>query len=169
MSDTPSDDAPDNVLRPSFGEPRERGKQTEIKHGTGKCYHRGVGVELDDATRAVTCEACGAPLDAFMVLLQYANRERNWRYYDRECEEKRRLLAELKEEERKVKARTASASRKDAAVAVAHERQATFVRRQTIADKARDAAELMRQITRLARIETEAFVGVVRRKREGGK
>jgi hypothetical protein len=163
-----TDDTPDNVLRPTFGQQGELGKQTEIKRGRRKCYHLG-GVALDETTRAVTCRACGDPLDAFEVLLEYANRERKWQYYDKEVREAAERLAELKKEEVRVKSRTASASRKDATAAVEHERQASFVQRQAIAEKALDAAEIMRQIARLARVDADVFAGGARRKREGGQ
>jgi hypothetical protein len=162
------DGPPDNVLRPTFGQRDELGKQTEIKRGRRKCHHRGT-LDLDEETRAVTCGACGDPLDAFEVLLEYANRERRWQYYDKEVREAAERLAELKKEEVRVKARTALASRKDAAAAVEHEQQATFVRRRAIADKARDIAECARQIARLARVDADVFAGGARRKREGGK
>lgn len=156
-----SDDAPpDNVLRPSFGQ------QSELV-GTERRYCRHQHYLLDTTARTVSCGSCGVGLDAFQVLLDYARDERNWRTWDRECADKRKLLAELKEEEVRVKSRTASASRKDSVAAVAHERQSTFVRRQAIAELARDVGELARRIVRLARIETQAEVG--RRLRGGGK
>jgi hypothetical protein len=162
-----SDDTPDNVLRPTFGQPSELGKQTDITRRGPYCFHRQY--ELDEGSKTVACGKCGAPLEAFQILLEYAHDERHWRHWDREATEKRKLLAELKAEEHKVKSRTASASRKDATAAVEHERQATLVRRQAIAEKARDIAELARQIAKLSRIETDVFLGGARRKREVGK
>jgi hypothetical protein len=171
-----TDDAPpDNVLHPTFGEP---GKQTEIKRNGAYCFHRQY--DLDEGDKTVTCGRCGAPLEAFQVLLDYAHRERHWRYLDGEARDLEKKLAELKDEERRVKSRTASASRKDANAAVEHEQQATFVRRQAIADKAKDVAELARQIVRLARVDSSlpdpssvfragARQGGARRKRGGGK
>jgi hypothetical protein len=160
-----SDDAPpDNVLRPTFGQQSELAVEFA---GTQRGYCRHTQYLLDTTARTVSCGGCGASLDAFQVLLDYARDERNWRTWDRECADKRKLVADLKAEETRVKSRTASASRKDATAAVAHERQATFVRRQAIAAMAQDVAELARRIVRLARIETRADVG--RRLRGGDK
>lgn len=132
-----------------------------------RCRH--MATVVDEVERTVGCATCGAPLDPIQVLLEYARKERHWRGWDAELNRTLERIAELKDEERKVKSRTASASRKDANAAVAHEQQATLVRRQAIAEKAKDIAELTRQIVQLARVESDVFVGGVRRKRQGGK
>lgn len=144
MSDESSPVPPDNVVRLTFGQ------QSEIaptKTGKGKCYHRGT-FTLDEEERTVQCH-CGATLDAFTLLLAYANRERDWRYYDLEVRDAQKRLAELKTEERKVKARTKAASRKDADAAVAAERARSEQERFQIIQAARDIAASCRRIERL--------------------
>ena len=133
-------------------------KQTKIEREGRTCYHRGA-FKLDGAARSVNCGTCGAPLDPFQLLLDYAERERTWRYYDSEIRRAEAQLQELKDEERKVKARTKSASRKEAAAAVAAERVRTERERMEISELARDVAGLARRIERAARAlskETEA-------------
>jgi hypothetical protein len=125
-------------------------KQTKIEREGRACYHRGA-FALDGASRSVHCGSCGAPLDPFQLLLDYAERERTWRYYDSEIRRAEAKLDELKDEERKVKARTKSANRKDAAAAVSAERVRTERERMEISDLARDVAGLARRIERTAR------------------
>ncbi|MEY4548965.1 MAG: hypothetical protein RL685_5160 [Pseudomonadota bacterium] len=120
--------------------------QTRLKDGV-RCRHDQT--EVDGEDRSVSCRSCGATLDAFDVLLQYARRERNWHYWDQETRELEAKVQALKEEERKVKARTKSASRKDAATAVAAERERTERERFEIITAARDVVELGRRIERL--------------------
>lgn len=127
----------------------EPGRQTDIKREGPYCFHRQY--ELDEGSKAVTCGRCGAPLDAFQVLLDYAHRERHWRYLDGEARDAEKRLAELKAEERKVKARTKNATRKEADSAVAEERARTERERMVISELARDAGALCRRIDGLAR------------------
>lgn len=144
--ETATEAAPDNVRRVNFGQQSE---VAPTKKGKGKCYHRGA-FTLDEEERTVQCH-CGATLDAFTLLLAYANRERDWRYYDLEVREAQKRLAELQREERKVKARTKSASRKDANAAVAAERERTEHERIQIIVAAREIAQLGARVERLAR------------------
>jgi len=135
---------PDNIRHVNFGQ------QSEVappKTGKGKCYHRGT-FTLDEETRTVECH-CGASLDAFTLLLQYANRERDWRYYDVERREAQKRLDELKAEERKTKSRLKNASRKDAEVAVAEERARGERERIQISEAVRDMTQLCRRLERL--------------------
>ncbi|HEU4582673.1 MAG TPA: hypothetical protein VFS67_30660 [Polyangiaceae bacterium] len=120
-------------------------RQSEIKRDNF-CFHRQY--LLDEDKRTVSCGTCGAPLDAFQVLHDYARRERHWRYLDREAREAEARLKELKAEERRVKARTASASRKDSAAAVAAERAQSERERIAISEDTRDIVELCRRIER---------------------
>lgn len=125
-------------------------KQSTIKSDyTRHCFHRQY--QLDEYSKAVTCGSCGAPLEAFQVLLDYAHRERHWRHLDGEAREAEKRLAELKAEERKVKARTKNATRKEADAAVAEERVRTERERLAISGLARDAGALCRRIDGLAR------------------
>jgi hypothetical protein len=144
VSDEASPAPPDNVVRLAFGQ------QSEIaptKTGKGKCYHRGA-FTLDSEERTVQCH-CGATLDAFTLLLAYANRERDWRDYDLQVREAQQRLDELKDEERKVKARTKAASKKDADAAVAAERARSEQERFQIIQAARDIAASCRRIERI--------------------
>jgi predicted nucleotidyltransferase len=127
------------------------GRQTEIKQSTHFCFHRQY--EVDESTHTVACGSCGIPLDAFEILLDYAQRERSWRYYENEITRAKEALAELKAEERKVKARTRNASRKEAEAAVAEERVRSEKARREITEKARDIGQLCRRIEQLARVE----------------
>ncbi len=123
-------------------------RQSEIKHEKF-CRHRKYLVHAD--TRTVSCATCGAPLEAFKVLLDYAQRERSWRHYDSEIRRATERLAELRAEERKVKARTKNATRKEADAAVEAERVRTERERMVAAELARDAGALCRRIDGLMR------------------
>jgi hypothetical protein len=146
--DTPgAEPAPsDNVVRVSFGQQRE---QCEVKQTlVAKCFHNRYGIEIDAELRTVHCAKCQTQLDPLQVLLDYADGERSWRGWIRECDEKRRGLEQLREEERKVKARTKAASRKAAAAAVEAERERGERERITILQAARDIAASARRIER---------------------
>lgn len=128
--------------------PGTGGETNRVKGlGYGLCGHKRT--QLDADKRAVTCRDCGKTLDPFDVLMEYARAERVWQQWDRDTDELRREVARLKEEERKVKARTQSASRKDAAVAVEAERARTERARQDTIELARDVAGLARRIEAL--------------------
>lgn len=124
-------------------------RQSEIRRDGPYCSHRQY--ELDAGTKTVVCGKCGAPLEAFQALLDYAHRERNWRHLDRECRDAEKRLEELKAEERKVKARTKNATRKEADAAVEAERVRTERERMVAAELARDAGALCRRIDGLMR------------------
>ena len=98
---------------------------------------------VDEAHRTVTCGQCGALIDAFEVLLEYANKERHWRQSEAEERKVTKRISELEEQERRIKARTRSARRKDADHAVEEER----VR---VAGRLSSAAHKVREIERLA-------------------
>lgn len=119
-------------------------RQSEIRRDGPYCSHRQY--EIDEGTKTVVCGKCGAPLDAFQLLLDYATRERSWRYYDSEIRCAKQQLAELKAEERKVKARTKNATRKEAVAAVAEERVRSERERMVIAELARDIVAAAKRI-----------------------
>lgn len=131
----------DDVLRPVFG------SQTEVTR-SGFCQH--WQMEIDEGKRTLTCKTCGALLDPFDVHLQYARRERSWRYWDGQRKEAEQRVEELKAEEKRIKARMANASRKDANAAVMAERERWREKRQRLAWKAkeieREAGELKRAL-----------------------
>jgi hypothetical protein len=124
-------------------------KQSAIKSDSRYCSHRQY--ELDEYAKTVSCGSCGAPLEAFQILLDYAHRERHWRYLDREARDAAEKLAELKAEECKVKARTKNATRKEADAAVAAERVRSERERLLISELARDAGALLKRIDGLTR------------------
>lgn len=121
--------------------------QTTVKGSPRFCRHRQTVV--DESDRTVACGSCGKALDAFQVLLEYARRERHWQCWDQEVGNKTRELAELKDEERKVKARTKNAARKDAGEAVAAERARTEKTRHEVIMAARDVTALGKRIEQM--------------------
>lgn len=124
----------------SANEPR----QGEIVERTW-CPHQRYGFRLDEDARLVQCVECKQVIDPFEVLLEYARDERMARNYRGEVQQLMKQKAALEDEERKAKARTRNASRKDAEHAVAEEK-----RRQ--AERDRSAAYKLREIIKLARV-----------------
>ena len=112
-------------------------------------YCRHLRTVLDEKRRTVACRDCAKALDAFDVLLQYAHGERHWVSRENEAREAAERVAKLKDEERRIKARTKAASRKDAATAVAAERARSEGERFEIIQAARDIAEASRRIERI--------------------
>lgn len=136
------------VIRHDFGglaQVKEHGASTS----GARCRH--MSTVVDEVSRTVACHTCGAPLDAITVLLEYARGERLWRGWETEMRRTQDKLAELEAEERKVKARTKAASRKDADVAVEAERARTEKMRTDITEQARDIARMCQRIEHLAR------------------
>lgn len=138
------DAGPDNVRYASFGRQSDITEQRALR-----CHHHSY--KLDARRRVVCCGGCGAALDAFEVLLEYARKERTWRHWEGECIRKRAELGVLQQDERRAKARLKHASRKDAAAAVAEERTRSERERMQIIEAARDIIERARRVERLAR------------------
>lgn len=126
--------------------------QTSLK-GYSFCQH--PRTELDESTRTVLCLDCGKTLDPFDVLVGYARLERRLQWSRGEERAADQRVAALKEEERKIKARTRAASRKDADAAVAADRARTERECIEITLKAREIAGLCGRIERLARAKRE--------------
>lgn len=131
---------------------RDFGGLAEVKErGAGprhqQCRH--TGTVVDEVARTVGCATCGAPLDPIQLLLEYARHERHWRHWEAEVGRCQTKLEELKAEERKVKARTKSASRKDSDEAVRAERERTFTARHDTIQLARDVGAISRRIEQL--------------------
>lgn len=140
----------DNVIRGVFkGAPLP----SEAKLVDQRCRHRSYFVH--ESERQVTCQGCDAKLDAFEVLMAYANHERNWQLWNKRCLEKRAELRELEAEERRIKQRMRNASRKDAKLAVAEERKKTVELRRRIAFNARELGRLAGRIQRAAEGKAE--------------
>lgn len=133
---------PDNLRHVNFGQ------QSEVALRTYEsCRHRSYKLDIND--RTVNCGICGAQLDAYQVLLDYAHGERLWRHWDQERLQLMSKLDELKAEERKTKSRLKNASRKDAEVAVAEERARGERERIQMSEAVRDMAQLCRRLERL--------------------
>jgi hypothetical protein len=103
--DVPDED-PSVVLRPKFG------TTLTVEDKPSTCSHQSVGVCAQD--RTVACNSCGAPLDAINVLLQYAHAERRFSYRRGDLAALRKRVGELKDEEKRVKARLRRAQKKEA-------------------------------------------------------
>lgn len=114
--------------------------EIELKERRRFCRHEAMHLDVD--SRTVECAYCDARLDPFEVMRQYAYRERTWRRWDRATRDQMAKLEELKEQERRIKARVRNAARKDADLAVQEER--------------RRAAEKMRRIIMHATTMREA-------------
>lgn len=127
--------------------------QTDVIGGATPRHCKHGPTLLCDTSRRVSCKDCGALLDPFDVLLSYARRERNWRYWDSETRKARTELAELRAEERRAKARLAGTLRKDAVLAVEEERRKTIANRRAIAGVAKQVVKLGWQIMKLARVD----------------
>lgn len=161
MSDRSDDDEPkpDNVIIVDFGYVAPVTKpgdddETEITRSGAGCLHR-AQMQLDTASRTVRCTRCDTQLDAFQILLQYAQRERSWRYYDREAKQLYAEIDKLREEEKRIKARTRNAARKDAEAAVQAERERWRETRRKLAWYARDLEKVARVMKRAADLKVD--------------
>lgn len=141
-----------------FGPPPAAEGALEVKWSGSRCYpHWPI---VDRALRSVTCKRCKANLDPIDILLEVARRHEEWTRLSAESSTMRREIEALKAEEKRVKARTKSASRKDAQTAVEAERERDGLRRQQTFDAAKEIAELSLRIQRLAMIgERKEFDG----------
>jgi hypothetical protein len=104
---------------------------------------------VDSHTRLVTCSRCKAPLDAFDVLLEVARRHEEWNRLSSESRTMRKEIEAMKAEEKRVKARTKSHARKDAASAVAAEREKLAEQHAEIACRTDDARRALKRIDQL--------------------
>jgi hypothetical protein len=84
------------------------------------CWHSPA---VDRGARTVFCKRCKAPLDPIVVLADVADKHAEWQRLHDEVSAMRSELAGLRDEEKRVKARTKSHARKDAAAAAAAERE----------------------------------------------
>lgn len=113
------------------------------------CWHNQYVV--DEQTLEVSCGGCGREMVAGEVLLEYARRERSWQWHTQEVRDAERRVAELKAEERKIKARIKNANRKDASVAVAEEQARTERMRHETIRAAQEVTVIAQRIEKLAR------------------
>ena len=85
------------------------GPMIAVTNHAPMCRHSKLYVDAE--SRAVSCRGCSAHLDAFSVLLDFANKERHARHWDRERLDTQKRLHELKAEEKRVKARLRNAKK----------------------------------------------------------
>lgn len=103
-----------------FGGPDNREK--DRRDGAMRiCRHRQK--ELDTESRTVSCVYCKKQLDAFDALVEIMRDERNALFAHQRYEEERKRVQELRNEEKKIKARIRNAKRKDADEALKAERE----------------------------------------------
>lgn len=168
-----SDDDQDNVIQFSLA---HRTPGSSLGHrpwtATRKCTHQSVLVE--EPTREVTCAQCGVVLDAFTVLLQYANRERRfeWSSQDvqREHKARRAQCEQLRAEEKRLKARVRAAKKRDPEEhETLRQTRQEHHRERTVAN-ANEAIELLQKIVRAnggKTAEQRQWAAEVRRNKAG--
>jgi hypothetical protein len=159
MSD--DDEKPGAKVVHLFGPPPAVEGAPIIGERYGRCYRHSP--ELDADTRAVTCGRCKASLDPFDTLMLVAQRHEEWARLSDESRTMRKELEALKAEEQRVRQRTQSHARKDAAEAVAAERAKTERQRFEIGQSVDDARRALDRIDR--RIGRLAIVRRPRRKK----
>lgn len=115
------------------------------------CSHRRYVVCRE--SREVECESCGATLDAFDVLMEYATHERIWQGWEKRTREAADRVKALEAEEAKVRARVRALNGKDAKAAVEKERRDYARMLHSAEYKARQIEELAGQIGRAVRGE----------------
>ena len=91
------------ILRPDFQEKNS----ISITHKAMPCKH--LGVEVEEYTRTVSCAKCEAILDPFTVVFQFAIEERKLMVFTETIKKARSEIVELKQEEKRIKARISRA------------------------------------------------------------
>lgn len=127
--------------------------QPERDHERLETQYERVAALMADAkwrTLEEIGEAVKAPPASVSARLRDMRKERNWRSWEREERETAKRIKELRKEEARVKARTRSASRKDADAAVAAERKRVSEAARRTAWNARQIKELAEKIIRAA-------------------
>ena len=81
------------------------------------CLH--ASYTVIDEQRKILCRTCNGQLDAFDLILRLAHRQAHRENIEKEITELRKTLAALRAEEKRCKARTRNARKKDADAAVA--------------------------------------------------
>lgn len=119
--------------------------ETSLGYGkTGHCWqHHPRVLQLE---RRVECSKCGTALDPFDVLVTIAHNEAQQRHAADEWRKHKEELAAMLAEEKRVKARTKNAARRDARTAVDAERARTLEARRRCLDKANEALRLVGEI-----------------------
>lgn len=152
-------EAPGAVIVHLFGPPPavEGAPEKKVRPGQFCWPHWPL---IDKVSRLVTCKRCKSPLDPVDVLLEVAERHDEYVRMMDQTRTLRRELEQLHAEEKKVKARTRSHSRKDALAAVAAERE-------KMSEQLGRAVFHAREVARLGRLLEELVTG--KRKTKGGK
>jgi hypothetical protein len=152
MSVLPPIDTSPNVIH-LFGPPPAIDGAPSVERGK-TCYpHSPV---VDSVSRTVKCRRCEQQLDPVDVLITVSRQHEDYKRMLEETSTMRKQFAALEAEEKRVKARTKAASRKDAQAAVEEEREREGLRRQQTAEAAKEIARLSERILRLARTEKAA-------------
>lgn len=138
----------DNIIH-LFGEPPavEGAPEASSRYGDFQCYPHWPLV--DRTSRTVNCKRCKKQLDPIDVLLDVASRAEQWQRAIAETTALRNEVVALKEEEKRVKARTKSHSRKDAEAAVAAERALEQDRRIEVLVRTDEARRALRRVDQL--------------------
>lgn len=122
--------------------------ETKIARNRQKwCSHRRFA--LDAEAREVRCQGCGKLLDPFEILFEYATEERSFENWRQSVIDQGKKLAELRAEEKRIKARTKNASRKDAKAAVEAERRKWIVALERALSRVRGIEEAAKTLRRL--------------------
>jgi hypothetical protein len=142
-----SDDEPGGTIIHMFGPPPAVEGAPVTAERKGFCYpHWPV---INEELRTVSCRKCKAPLDPIAVLLEVSRKHNDWVRLGEETRTMRKDIEALKAEEKRVKARTQSHGRKDAAEAVAAERAKLAARYAEIACRTDDARRALKRIDQL--------------------
>lgn len=104
---------------------------------------------IDKVSRLVTCKRCKSQLDPVDVLLQVADQHEDYVRMLEQTKTMRADLDQLRAEEKKIKARMKSHSRKDAEAAVAAERQKMVEQFREALSHARDVMRSGKRIQEL--------------------
>lgn len=154
MSDEREDD-PGAII---IAFPTNRGKtDVEVAEGAEKrtptnCYHQHYGVMLHPATRTVTCKSCDATIEAFDVLMNYAEKQRSWRDLAGETRVVAKQIDDARKELKRVQDATKRANLKDKNTAIANERRLSLERMKRVFKDADEIATLASRIRQAAAV-----------------
>lgn len=143
----PDEEKPRGLVIHLFGEPPEVEGTPETTGSARRCWpHAPL---IDNQSRLVTCKRCNRQLDPVDVLLQVADRYDDYLRISTETSTMRKQLEELRAEEKRIKARMAAHSRKDAVAAVAEERERWQKRLYEIATRTAEVSRACKRIDQL--------------------
>lgn len=136
------------VISLATGEPiTQEGDPTSTPHSPRTCVsHYYHGWRVDDEKRTLNCQRCGEDLDPYKALGRIAREFEAVRRARAELKSLREHIDRLSDEEKRIKARTKNANRKDAKVAAAAATQAMAKRNDLISSWADQIGALSDQI-----------------------